>query len=84
MRGLGERGVVVGDNEPYSGRAPSDYTIDHHAEITGLPHASIEVRQDLVETPDGALEWAETLAAVLGPILANPDLYSRLDGARGP
>ena len=25
-------GLVVGDNEPYSGKHPSDYTIDHHAE----------------------------------------------------
>jgi len=81
MKGLAERGVVVGDNEPYSGRAPSDYTIDHHAEATGLPHASIEVRQDLVEHAQGAVEWADTLADVLSPILANPDLYSRLDGA---
>ena len=28
-------GLVVGDNEPYSGKAPQDFTIDHHAEDVG-------------------------------------------------
>ncbi len=83
MEGLAERGVVVGDNEPYSGRAPSDYTIDHHAEATGLPHVSIEVRQDLVEHREGAARWAEVLADVLQPILANPGLYCRLEEMGG-
>ncbi|MEJ2516196.1 MAG: N-formylglutamate amidohydrolase [Gammaproteobacteria bacterium] len=79
MEGLAERGVVVGDNEPYSGKAPSDFTIDHHAEAAGLPHVSIEVRQDLVEQPEGARRWGQLLADVLQPILSNPELYSRLD-----
>lgn len=83
IEGLARRGVVVGDNEPYSGRAPADYTIDHHGEATGLPHVSIEVRQDLVEHPQGAARWAAILAEVLAPILANPQLYSRLDGVGG-
>lgn len=45
---LRRAGFNVGDNEPYSGRAPQDFTIDHHAEGADLPHAGIEVRQDLV------------------------------------
>ena len=68
-------GLVVGDNEPYSGRAPADYTIDHHAEPGGLPHVSIEIRQDLVNTEDGAERWATILDDALRDILADPELY---------
>jgi predicted N-formylglutamate amidohydrolase len=42
-------GLVTGDNEPYSGKAPQDFTIDHHAEEIGLPHVGIEIRQDLID-----------------------------------
>jgi len=42
----GGDGLVVGDNQPYSGKHPSDYTIDHHAGTAGLPHLCLEVRQD--------------------------------------
>ena len=67
--------INVGDNEPYSGKHPADYTIDHHAEAAGLPHISIEVRQDLVNSEEGAEKWATILAEALTEILAEPDLY---------
>lgn len=73
-------GICVGDNEPYSGRHPHDFTIDHHAEPAGLPHVGIEVRQDLVSDDEGARNWAGMLAEALGPILAEPLLYRRLPG----
>jgi predicted N-formylglutamate amidohydrolase len=73
-------GLMVGDNEPYSGRAPADYTIDHHAEPTGLPHVSIEIRQDLINTPEGAERWSLILGRALDEILADDALYSVLDG----
>ena len=66
---------IVGDNEPYSAREPASYTIRTHAEATGLPHASIEIRQDLIDTPDGVSYWADAMAAALRPILARPELY---------
>jgi len=72
-------GLVVGDNEPYSGRAPADYTIDHHAEPGGLPHVSIEIRQDLINTADGADRWSRILGQPLAEILADDGLYSVLD-----
>jgi predicted N-formylglutamate amidohydrolase len=68
--------VVVGDNEPYSGRDPHDFTIDHHGEAEGLPHVSIEIRQDLIETEAGVQHWGSLLAGVLAPILDDPELYS--------
>jgi predicted N-formylglutamate amidohydrolase len=67
--------VNVGDNEPYSGKHPADYTIDHHAETAGLPHVSIETRQDLIDTEQGAEYWATILDESLRDILADPDLY---------
>ena len=65
----------IGDNEPYSGKHPADYTIDHHAEAAGLPHVSIEIRQDLVNTEEGAERWACILDEALHDILADSDLY---------
>lgn len=67
-------GLVVGDNEPYSGRHPSDYTIDHHAEQAGLPHVCIEVRQDLLESPAGIERWVRLLSRLLGQLIADPGL----------
>jgi predicted N-formylglutamate amidohydrolase len=65
---------IVGDNEPYSAREPSGYSIRTHAEPAGLPHAAVEIRQDLIDTPSGAAQWADILAAGLAAILARPDL----------
>lgn len=80
MAALRARGVVTGDNEPYSGRAPADYTVDTHAEATGLPCVSLEFRQDLVEDDAGADHWAALMAGALADILADPALYRRRDG----
>lgn len=70
--------VCIGDNEPYSGKHPHDFTIDYHAEPAGLPHVGIEVRQDLVGTIDEARKWAYILADGLKPILADENLYQTL------
>jgi hypothetical protein len=48
---------------------------DHHAEAAGLPHVSIEIRQDLVDTEDGAERWATILHDALREILQDPELY---------
>jgi predicted N-formylglutamate amidohydrolase len=73
--------ICIGDNEPYSGSHPHDFTIDYHAEPGGLPHVGIEVRQDLVADDSGARQWAETLAQGLRGILADAELYQPLEGA---
>jgi predicted N-formylglutamate amidohydrolase len=70
-----ETGLVVGDNEPYSGRHPADYTVDVHAENRGWPHVCIEVRQDLIASAKGAAEWAERLERALVPLLSDAGLY---------
>lgn len=77
LRGLrAHDGVRVGDNEPYSGRHPADFTLDHHAEAEGRPHVGIEVRQDLLATEEGIEHWSDLLVAALRPVLENPRLYT--------
>lgn len=84
MQGLRARGdVVVGDNEPYSGRHPADYTIDHHAEPAGIAHAAIEIRQDLIADEAGQRAAAERLAAALAPLVDDARLYRRAAHAGG-
>lgn len=66
IAGFRAAGFAVGDNEPYSGKAPADFTIDHHAEGAELPHVGIEIRHDLISQADGVAR----LAAVLENIVA--------------
>jgi predicted N-formylglutamate amidohydrolase len=75
--------VCVGDNEPYSGRHPHDYTMDHHGEAGRIPHVSIEVRQDLIDSAEGAERWAGVLGDALEEILADDGLYALLDVSAG-
>ena len=62
LRLLGEEpGLVVGDQQPYSGRL-LNATMNRHAEAEGRPYVGIEIRQDLIAQPAGQAEWAERLA----------------------
>jgi predicted N-formylglutamate amidohydrolase len=70
-----EGDIVVGDNEPYDGALAGD-TIDQHATARGLANALIEVRQDLIGSPEGAHGWAERLVRLLKPLLADDDMRS--------
>jgi predicted N-formylglutamate amidohydrolase len=67
-----EKGVVVGDNEPYMMSDTSDYTIPVHAERRGLYYVLIEIRQDLIADENGQRAWALKLARLL------PQAYSEL------
>ena len=60
-----EAGLVIGRNEPYGVNMAKDYSVPIHGEGRGLPYAEFEVRQDLITTPAGQVEWAERLARVL-------------------
>ena len=73
---LRSAGYKVGDNEPYSGKAPQDFTVDHHAEGSGLRHAAIEIRQDLIDDDQGVDEVAAILHRVF-------DLIPERIGLRG-
>ena len=60
-----EKGLIVGDNEPYSVSDETDYTIPVHGERRGLPHALVEIRQDLIADESGQRRWARVLARLL-------------------
>ena len=57
--------LVVGDNEPYSGAAPLNSTLNTHAALRKLPHVLIEVRQELIASQSGVEAWADRLAPIL-------------------
>lgn len=62
LRLLGEEpGLIVGDQQPYSGRL-LNATMNRHAEAEGRPYVGIEVRQDLIADAAGQAQWAERLA----------------------
>jgi predicted N-formylglutamate amidohydrolase len=67
-----EKGLVVGDNVPYFVSDETDYTIPVHGERRHLPHALIEIRQDLIADAKGEREWAQLLARLL------PEAYASL------
>jgi predicted N-formylglutamate amidohydrolase len=66
--------IVVGDNEPYSGRTLF-HTLDVHTGAAGLAHAGVEIRQDLVMDAAGEREWAERLHAVLRELIGQAELH---------
>ncbi len=74
MQRLAASGVAVGDNQPYSGQDGHGYTMPLHVEGAGIPHALIEIRQDLIDTRHGAETWTETLHRVLAPLLQDKTL----------
>lgn len=66
--------LVVGDNQPYSGRE-INYSLDTHAGAAGLPHVSFEIRQDLLADALGCARWVDILADALAPVLSDPELH---------
>jgi len=60
---LQAEGVVVGDQQPYSGRV-LNYTMNRHAEAEGRPYLGIEVRQDEIADAAAQAVWAERLARI--------------------
>ena len=64
---LEAEGLVVGDQQPYSGKL-LNYTMDRHAEADGRPYLGIEVRQDQIGDPAGHAKWAERLARIANAV----------------
>jgi predicted N-formylglutamate amidohydrolase len=70
-----EPGICVGDNEPYTGRDFHGYSVHTHGDDRGLPNVLIELRQDLIDTHQGAQDWADRLAVVFTELLADEGLF---------
>ena len=64
---LEAEGLIVGDQQPYSGRL-LNATMNRHAEARGLPYVGIEIRQDLIAEPAGQAEWAERLVRIANDV----------------
>jgi predicted N-formylglutamate amidohydrolase len=64
---LAAEGLVVGDQQPYSGRL-LNYTMDRHAEADGRPYLGIEIRQDEIGDAVGQARWAARLAALANTV----------------
>src|ERR1019366_1706467 len=60
-----EGDLTVGENAPYALTLDSDYSVPFHAERRGLEHVEIEIRQDLITTPEGQAAWAARFAQLL-------------------
>ncbi len=72
MKYFREHGLIVGDNEPYSGR-DLNATMNRHAEAHGRDYLAIEVRNDQIADADGQKRWADMIADVAGRTLAMLD-----------
>ncbi|WHO37147.1 N-formylglutamate amidohydrolase [Sphingobium sp. AP49] len=57
-------GLMVGDQQPYSGQL-LNATMNRHAEANGIPYLGIEMRQDLVADVAGQRRFAD----LIGPIV---------------
>ncbi len=68
-----ETDICVGDNAPYTGHLPGD-AMDRHGVKAGRLHVLVEVRNDLIETPEQQVSWGLRLAGLLEDAAAAADL----------
>ena len=73
----GEHGLSVGENEPYDGKLAGD-CMWQHGTRRGLAHTIVEVRQDLIRTPEGQKAWAHRIASAAAAVLGRSDLRDGL------
>jgi predicted N-formylglutamate amidohydrolase len=71
LRAAGD--ICVGENEPYSGHLPGD-ALDRHGVGPGRPHVLIELRNDLIASPDQQHDWGRRLAPMLDAALKNAEV----------
>ena len=64
---LEAEGLVVGDQQPYSGRL-LNATMNRHAEAEGRPYLGVEIRQDGIADAAGQTVWAERLVRVCNAV----------------
>ena len=67
--------LVIGDNEPYSGRGPAG-TMELHGMQRGLPHVLIEIRQDLISQASGVEQWSGLIGTALEAAIQDRSLLT--------
>ncbi|MFQ5623376.1 MAG: N-formylglutamate amidohydrolase [Paracoccaceae bacterium] len=75
--------LCVGDNEPYSGQLQGDsmYT---HGTLRGIPHALIEIRNDLIADTEGEIQWAGRLAPAIARVMESVKTQGKQHGRSDP
>jgi len=73
-----EHDLIVGDNEPYSGRLKGD-CMWRHGTMRGIPHCIVEIRQDLIREETGQQAWADRLARILFNLRSDPAFRAATD-----
>ena len=61
--------LLMAVNQPYQVDDETDWFIPRHAEPSGAAHALIEVRNDLIQTPEGAKMWAGLIAEAITDVM---------------
>lgn len=69
-------------NEPYGPEDGVCHTVNLQAGAKGLPYSMIEIRNDLIESESGQVEWAGRLGGVLQQAAALLMRSSTKKGAR--
>jgi len=64
---LEAEGLIVGDQQPYSGKL-LNATMNRHAEADGRPYLGIEVRQDQIGGEEGQRRYADLLARIANQV----------------
>ena len=64
---LEAEGLVVGDQQPYSGKL-LNATMNRHAESEGRPYVGIEIRQDLLQNAIEHGIWADRLVRIANQV----------------
>jgi predicted N-formylglutamate amidohydrolase len=78
-----EHDLIIGENEPYPGQYEGD-TMWRHGTNRGLPHAIIEIRQDLIRDASGQRGWSDRLSRILRALPSSPELTLRLSPGAAP
>lgn len=69
-----EEGLIVADNEPFVREEMAGYSMQLHGEGGSIPHLVVEIRQDLILSPESQAAWGRRLAAAF---LAADEMYRR-------
>jgi len=73
-----EHNLVIGDNEPYSGKLKGDCLYQHGTK-RGLAHGLLEIRQDLISDEAGIDQWAGRLSHMLPQIMGEVEGLNRIE-----
>lgn len=65
--------LQVGSNEPYQIEDATDWFIPVCVEPLGIPHSLIEIRNDLLLTPDDCDAWADRLYRLISNFMEQTD-----------